>query len=168
MELRPRLLLRPFGPEGEDGLFRFFNEPRVRHYLCDDLPVSREMVQEHMPSARGSSASEALACSVSSWRKSPGRSSASPGSGASMMVLRLATTAKRPSFLPRPLWEGGLDNHVLQGDCAACPTAWRSARVAPVRGPPRILRSSPYHSTGLPSYFPRTKIADIFLSPSMF
>ena len=49
LELRtPRLLLRPFGPEDEEALFRFLNEPRVRRYLCDDLPVSREMVQEHV------------------------------------------------------------------------------------------------------------------------
>ncbi|WNG38374.1 GNAT family N-acetyltransferase [Archangium violaceum] len=49
LELRTsHLLLRPLGPEDEESLFRLLNEPRVRHYLCDDLPVSREMVQEHL------------------------------------------------------------------------------------------------------------------------
>src|SRR3712207_3263580 len=49
LELRThRLLLRPFGPEDEEALFRFLNEPQVRRYLCDDLPVPREMVQEQI------------------------------------------------------------------------------------------------------------------------
>ncbi len=49
LELRtPRLLLRPFAPEDEEVLFGFLNEPRVRRYLCDDLPVPREMVQEQL------------------------------------------------------------------------------------------------------------------------
>jgi RimJ/RimL family protein N-acetyltransferase len=49
LELRShRLLLRPFAPEDEEALFRFLNEPQVRRYLCDDLPVPREMVQEHI------------------------------------------------------------------------------------------------------------------------
>ncbi len=49
LELRtPRLLFRPFGPEDEEALFQFLNEPRVRRYLCDDLPVPREMVQEQI------------------------------------------------------------------------------------------------------------------------
>jgi ribosomal-protein-alanine N-acetyltransferase len=49
LELRtPRLLLRPFAPEDEEALFRFLNEPQVRRYLCDDLPVPREMVQEQI------------------------------------------------------------------------------------------------------------------------
>ncbi|HYO72290.1 MAG TPA: GNAT family N-acetyltransferase [Archangium sp.] len=54
LELRtPRLVLRPFGPEDEEVLFGFFNEPQVRRYLCDDLPVSREMVQEHIAVSQG-------------------------------------------------------------------------------------------------------------------
>jgi ribosomal-protein-alanine N-acetyltransferase len=49
LELRtPRLLLRPFAPADEEALFRLLNEPQVRRYLCDDLPVPREMVQEHI------------------------------------------------------------------------------------------------------------------------
>lgn len=49
LELRTRrLLLRPFGPEDEEALFWFLNEPRVRRYLCDDLPFPRERVQEQI------------------------------------------------------------------------------------------------------------------------
>ncbi|OJH41889.1 GNAT family N-acetyltransferase [Cystobacter ferrugineus] len=44
----PRLLLRPLGSGDEDAFHRLLNDPHVRRYLCDDLPVSREMVQEHI------------------------------------------------------------------------------------------------------------------------
>ncbi len=55
LELRtPRLLLSPIGPEEEEAFFSFLNEPQVRRYLCDDLPVPRELVQAHIAQSQRS------------------------------------------------------------------------------------------------------------------
>jgi RimJ/RimL family protein N-acetyltransferase len=44
----PRLLLRPFGPEDEEALLDFWNDPHVRRYLWDDRLVSRDEVREQL------------------------------------------------------------------------------------------------------------------------
>jgi RimJ/RimL family protein N-acetyltransferase/uncharacterized damage-inducible protein DinB len=49
-----RLLLRPFDPGDEDGLWALWNEPEVARYLWDGRTVSRETVKDQIRSSRDS------------------------------------------------------------------------------------------------------------------